>query len=301
MIKPMNSQSAKPFVKWAGGKVQILSKIRVKYPADLGGRINKYAEPFVGGGAVLFDILNCYPLEGVYISDVNRELIYTYTVIRDDVAVLVGALRLLENEYISSCAKTRKEIYYANRRRFNELKMSQNDVPELAALFIFLNRTCFNGLYRVNAKGGYNVPQGSYSNPCICDEENLCAVSRRLKDVKIVCGDYKSARDFIDNRTFAYFDPPYRPLSPTANFTAYAQDGFDDAAQIELARFIDEISERGAWVVASNSDPTNADASDDFFDRLYIRHTVLRIEASRAINSFGGGRGRIRELLIANN
>jgi DNA adenine methylase len=301
MIKPINGQGAKPFVKWAGGKAQILSRIRTKYPAGLGGRINKYAEPFIGGGAVLFDILKHYILEEIYISDVNRELIYTYSLIRDDVAVLADALRSLENEYISSCAETRKEIYYTNRRRFNELKMSRNDVPELAALFIFLNRTCFNGLYRVNAKGEYNVPQGSYKNPSICDVENLFAVSERLRNVTIVCDDYKSASGFIDDRTFAYFDPPYRPLSSAANFTAYAQDGFDDAAQIELARFIDEMSERGAWVVASNSDPTNADADDDFLDRLYARHTVLRIEAGRAINSAGNGRGRIRELLIANS
>jgi DNA adenine methylase len=151
----------------------------------------------------------------------------------------------------------------------------------------------------VNAHGAFNVPQGSYKNPTICDERNLLRASEKLRNVVIVCADYKESRGFIDKNTFAYFDPPYRPLSATANFTAYADDGFGDEQQIELARFIDEAGERGAWVVASNSDPTNTDDSDDFLDRLYARHEITRIKASRAINSVGNGRGRIRELLIA--
>jgi DNA adenine methylase len=155
-------------------------------------------------------------------------------------------------------------------------------------------------LYRVNSKGGYNVPQGSYANPCICDEENLYTVSDKLMNVDIINGDYKMAQIFIDHKTFCYFDPPYRPLSASACFTAYAQDGFDDTAQAELAHFINEMSERGAAVVASNSDPKNTDETDDFFDRLYSRHEILRIEASRVINSVASGRGRIKELLIAN-
>jgi DNA adenine methylase len=171
---------------------------------------------------------------------------------------------------------------------------------ELAALFIFLNRTCFNGLYRVNTKGGFNVPQGNYKNPCICDEANLRVVSQKLKGVTIVCGDYKLASNFIDNKTFAYFDPPYRPLSPSANFTTYAKNGFCDNAQTELASFIDNMSIKGAYIVASNSDPKNVDEQDNFFDILYAAHKISRIQASRAINSNGEKRGKIKELLIAN-
>ena len=300
MVEKLSNCTAKPFVKWAGGKGQLLKEIRKKYPAELGGRIHKYAEPFIGGGAVLFDVLNHYRLDEGYISDINQELIHAYITIRDCVDELIQVLRDYESKYLLADADKRKIIYYENRDKFNRLKLTNDKTPELAALFIFLNRTCFNGLYRVNAKGGFNVPQGSYKNPCICDEGNLHAVSEKLRGVEIVCGDYKLSSDFIDSKTFAYFDPPYRPLTTTANFTAYAQDGFDDTAQAELAEFIDSISERGAYVVASNSDPKNVDEFDNFFDKLYSRHSILRIEASRAINSNGAKRGKVSELLIAN-
>ena len=294
------SNIAKPFVKWAGGKGQILKEIRKKYPVGLGRDINRYAEPFIGGGAVFFDVLNQHTIYEAYISDINQELIHTYVMIRDCMDVLVHVLKEYENEYLSASTVERKAIYFEKRDKFNKQKLNRDKSLELAALFIFLNRTCFNGLYRVNDKGGFNVPQGNYKNPSICDEQNLRAVSKKLKGVKIVCGDYKLAADFIDDKTFAYFDPPYRPLTTTASFTSYAQDGFDDAAQAELAKFIDNMSERGAYVVASNSDPKNIDRLDDFFDRLYSRHSILRIEAIRAINSNGAKRGKISELLIAN-
>jgi len=291
---------AKPFVKWAGGKGQILNEIRKKYPADLGKGISKYAEPFIGGGAVLFDVLNNFSLDAVYISDINKELIHTYITIRDSVDELSHVLSEYEKEYLSADTYTRKDIYYEKRELFNALKKGGDKQLELAALFIFLNRTCFNGLYRVNAKGGFNVPQGSYKNPCIFDESNLQIVSQKLQGITIVCGDYKLAANFIDDKTFAYFDPPYRPLSSTANFTSYAQDGFCDTAQTELASFIDDMSKKGAYIVASNSDPKNVDEQDDFFDVLYAAHKISRIQASRAINSNGAKRGKIRELLIAN-
>jgi len=291
----------KPFVKWAGGKGQILSEIRKMYPAELGGKVNRYAEPFIGGGAVLFDVLNNFDINEVYISDINQELIHTYVTIRDSVDELVDVLCELEIKYLSADEDNRKIIYYEKREQFNILKADNGTLSlELVALFIFLNRTCFNGLYRVNAKGGFNVPQGSYKNPCICDVDNLRAVSQKLQGVSIVCDDYKLASDFIDGRTFAYFDPPYRPLTATANFTSYAQDGFCDIAQAELASFIDTMSDRGAYIIASNSDPTNIDEHDNFFDILYSAHKISRIQASRAINSNGTKRGKVRELLIAN-
>jgi len=298
---PENSVAniAKPFVKWAGGKGQLLNEIRKKYPAELGRKINKYAEPFIGGGAVLFDVLNNYDINEIYISDINRELIHTYVTVRDNVDGLIQILRDYEKIYLSS-DEERKNIFYEKRKHFNQLKKDGKLPIELAALFIFLNRTCFNGLYRVNSKGEFNVPQGSYKNPCICDADNLLAVSQKLQGVTIVCGDYKQANDFIDDKTFAYFDPPYRPLSSTASFTAYAQDGFCDNAQVELASFIDNMSEKGAYIVASNSDPKNIDEQDNFFDLLYAAHKISRIQASRAINSDGAKRGKVGELLIAN-
>ena len=294
----MSMPVAKPFIKWAGGKSQILDEIRLRYPAELGRGVNKYAEPFVGGGAVLFDVLSRYQLDEAYISDVNRELVHTYISVRDNIDLLIKALRSFEEEYCPSGTEMRKSIYYRNRERFNELKMEKSDSLEMAALFIFLNRTCFNGLYRVNAKGRYNVPQGRYEKPCICDEVNLRTVSNKLANVQIINGDYKMAESFIDNKTFCYFDPPYRPLSTTAKFTSYAQDGFDDVAQAELANFINKLSERGVSILASNSDPKNVDDSDDFFDRLYYRHEIVRVKAGRAINSVGSGRRKINELLI---
>jgi DNA adenine methylase len=267
----------------------------------LGGAVTRYAEPFVGGGAVLFDVLNRCAMKEVYIGDVNRELVTAYTALRDHAAELIGMLKSLEARYLSATDGVRGEIYYASRGRFNVLKAAGDESAELAALFLFLNRTCFNGLYRVNSRGEFNVPQGRYKKPAICDEANLLAVSGKLRGVTIVCAGYQASRDFIDNRTFVYFDPPYRPLTATANFTSYAGGGFDDEQQAELARFIDEMSECGAHVIASNSDPKNVDDQDDFFDRLYSRHSITRIGASRSINSVGASRGKIAELLICND
>ena len=299
-FEPPADMPTKPFLKWAGGKSQILDCIRNKYPAGLGATITKYAEPFVGGGAVLFDVITQYKMKEIYISDINRELIQTYIVIRDSIDELAAFLKDLEAQYLSANDDVRKEIYYASRERFNVLKSASDASVEIAALFIFLNRTCFNGLYRVNSHGAFNVPQGSYKNPTICDDCNLFAVSEKLHGVKIVCADYKESRDFIDSNTFVYFDPPYRPLTATASFTSYAENGFGDKEQTELAAFIDEISQCGASIVASNSDPKNTDERDDFFDRLYARHEIIRIYANRAINSVGSSRGKVSELLIAN-
>ncbi len=243
---------------------------------------------------VLFDVLSKYQLEEVYISDINRELIETYTQIRENADELISVLITLECEYLPLSDDERKDYYYAKRERFNALKANTATGVEIAALFIYLNRTCFNGLYRVNGKGGFNVPIGSYKNPTICDSDNLLAVSKMLQGVKIVCGDYQESGAFIDDKKFAYFDPPYRPLSVTSSFTSYAQDGFDDEKQAELACFIKEMSHKGACVVASNSDPKNTDENDNFFDNLYNTLSIVRISASRAINSVGAGRGRVK-------
>lgn len=295
-----SDHEAKPFLKWAGGKSQLLREIEQYYPFSSDNTITKYAEPFVGGGAVLFDILNRFKLDEIYISDINAELINTYITIRDNIDALIKKLDVLEKSFIPMKEQERKKFYLEKRARFNELKIKKNNKIELAALMIFLNRTCFNGLYRVNSKGEFNVPIGSYKKPLICDAENLRAVSSRLQNVKIVCGDYKESGNFIDSKTFVYFDPPYRPLTPTASFTSYTEGMFDDKDQLELAKFIQKLDKKGAKIVASNSDPKNTDENDDFFDEAYKGQNIERVSANRMINSKSDKRGKIKELLISN-
>ncbi|MDO5018171.1 MAG: Dam family site-specific DNA-(adenine-N6)-methyltransferase [Lagierella massiliensis] len=294
-------KTIKPFLKWAGGKGQLLKEIEKYYPFD-NENFTKYAEPFVGGGAVLFDILSKYDLKKVYISDTNAELINTYRIIRDDIDTLVSMLQVMQDEFITMDKDDRKVYYMAKRERFNDLKINgDEDVNiEKAVLMIFLNKTCFNGLFRVNKKGLFNVPMGSYKNPMICDENNLREVSKKLQKINIVCGDYRLSKDFIDEHTFVYFDPPYRPLSDTASFTAYTENLFNDESQKELADYVDELNKKGAKIVVSNSDPKNSNTDDDFFDDIYSAHKIKRVEATRMINSNGKSRGKIKELLISN-
>lgn len=295
------SKNVKPFLKWAGGKGQLLKEIEKYYPFE-SGKITKYAEPFIGGGAVLFDILSKYDLEEIYVSDINAELINTYRIIRDDIDELIDLLAKYHSEYIPFGKEERKSYYMAKRERFNDLKVNGNETIniEKAALMIFLNKTCFNGLYRVNKKGLFNVPMGAYKNPMICDESNLRAVSEKLQNVIIACGDYRKSADFIDENTFVYFDPPYRPITDTASFTAYTEDLFNDEKQIDLANFVDFMHEKRAKVVVSNSDPKNVNAADDFFDNIYASYKIKRVGATRMINCNSEARGKISELLISN-
>ncbi len=294
-------KAVKPFLKWAGGKGQLLKEIEHYYPFSIGG-ITKYAEPFVGGGAVLFDILNKYDLKEIYISDISTELINTYRIIRDDIDALITMLYKTQNEFIPLDTDSRKSYYNEKRQRFNDLKVNgnKNINIEKAALMIFLNKTCFNGLFRVNKKGLFNVPMGAYKNPLICDEKNLRAVSEKLQKVTIVCGDYRESANFIDENTFVYFDPPYRPITDTSSFTAYTENLFNDAEQIELAHFVDDMHKKGAKVLISNSDPKNSNTEDDFFDNIYSAHKIKRVEATRSINCNSEARGKIKELLISN-
>jgi len=295
-----NEKSAKPFLKWAGGKGQLLKEIEQYYPFN--NKITKYAEPFVGGGAVLFDILNRFDIKEVYIGDINAELMNTYVMIRDNIDKLIATLKTYQYEYIPLSTEERKAYYMIKRDRFNHLIVSCNEIGniEKAALMIFLNKTCFNGLYRVNKKGLFNVPMGAYKNPMICDEKNLREVSVKLQNVTIVCGDYRESAEFIDEHTFVYFDPPYRPLTDTASFTAYTENLFNDEEQIELARFVDAMNSKGAKIVVSNSDPKNSNTEDDFFDNIYNAHKIKRVEATRMINCNSELRGKIKELLISN-
>ena len=290
----------KPVIKWAGGKGQILHEIRKRYPLGLGTTITKYAEPFVGGGAVLLDILGTYRLKEVFISDTNAELINLYRVIQNNVQDLIRALRQYKDEFLALGLPVKKEYFAGKRKRFNELKNDAIHGTELAALFVFLNKTCFNGLYRVNRKGDFNVPMGAYKEPPICDEDNLLQVSRALSNVQISHGDYRESQTFIDEKTFVYFDPPYRPLNATSRFTSYTENCFNDDDQCDLAQYILALADGGVHVLASNSDPHNTDPGDNFFDELYAPLAIERIQAYRMINSKAEKRGPVNELLIHN-
>lgn len=293
------SHAFKPFVKWAGGKSQLISELEKMLPAD-GGDITKYCEPMVGGGALLFDMIAKYDFKELYISDINAELINAYKVIKTDVEALIARLEEMQMLFLPMDENGRKLYYYTIRSKFNSVELSDVTSVEKAAYFIFLNKTCFNGLYRVNKKGQFNVPMGAYKNPTVCDEDNLRNISEVLQNVTIVCGDYTLAREFIDKNTFVYIDPPYRPLSQTSAFTAYNADAFDDGEQVRLARFIDGINATGAMIVLSSSDPKNVNPDDNFFDDLYKSYCIKRVEASRMISSKSDGRGKINELIITN-
>ena len=292
---------ARPFVKWAGGKGQLLDTLKANLPNEIGKTIKKYAEPFVGGGALLFALLGEYSFDEVYISDNNKELINTYAAIKNCCGELIQMLAGMQSKY-NSCENNeeKQEYYYEQRDRYNMLLLNEESKIEKAALFIFINRTCFNGLYRVNRKGCYNVPFGKHANPTICDKENLLKISAALQRVTMRSCDYREVLNFADNNTFVYIDPPYRPLNATSGFTSYTEEQFNDQNQVELADTYKELSLRGCKVMLSNSDPHNVDEKDDFFDELYSNFKILRVEASRMINSKGNSRGKIKELLIKN-
>lgn len=292
----------KPFLKWAGGKRQLISTIKAYYPFSKG--YTKYVEPFIGGGAVLFDILSRYDIKEIYISDINDSLINTYMIIRDECPKLIEELKKLEREYKLNDIANQKQYFLNRRSDFNGLtnilSRKKHDRIRKAAYMIFLNKTCFNGLYRVNSDGKFNVSFGKYTNPIICDEENLKNISAKLQNVNIFCCNYSTMKDKIDENTFVFLDPPYRPLNKTSSFNSYASNVFDDESQIQLSEFVKEIDKIGAKFVLCNSDPHNVDPSDNFFDDLYKLYTIRRIPATRMINSKASARGAINELLITN-
>jgi DNA adenine methylase len=276
------AEKPKPFVKWVGGKRQLLAQFRLMnlYPPEKFDIKNgKYFEPFVGGGAVFFDLLP----ETAYLSDLNNELVITYNVIKSDVENLIKSLKK---------HKLDKE-YFLKIRTQNPEKLSDLNT---ASRFIYLNRTCFNGMYRVNSKGGFNVPFGKYTNPLICDENNLRKASKALKNVEIKKQDYKEVLKKAKKGDFIYFDPPYYPVSKTASFTSYTSEAFLDKEQIELRDTFVELHKRGCFVMLSNSDTP-------FINKIYSEPQGLRItkvQAGRVINSDASKRGKITEVLVTN-
>ncbi|MCK8827636.1 DNA adenine methylase [Natroniella acetigena] len=301
---------AKPFLKWVGGKRQLLDEIEARLPKKIveSRQIDKYVEPFVGGGAVFFFLKNHFDVKESIICDVNRELIVGYKTIKNNPQELIEKLSSIENKYLTLSRENdeRKEFYYEIRDLYNK-EMLDFDYEnynegwiERSKYLIFLNKTCFNGMFRQNKKGEFNVPHGRYANPTICDSENILKVSKALQDTKIICGDFTETEDYIDEGAFVYFDPPYRPLDDTSNFTGYFKGGFDDSDQQKLAEFFSEMDNKGADLLLSNSDPKNVDPKDDFFEELYCGYNIERVQARRSINSKGSKRGAINELMISN-
>ena len=294
-----DKRNAKPFLKWAGGKTQLLPAIQSALPKELCVKPFTYVEPFVGSGAVFFSFLRSFPnISKAVINDINKDLTDTYLTIKHHPDDLVVELKKIEKEYQSlDTAIKQKELFLHNRTLFNT---RENSTINQSALMIFLNRTCFNGLYRVNAKNGFNVPFGKYTNPKICDEENIYNVSAALQNVTILNGDYAAALANVDADTFVYIDPPYKPLSQTASFNAYAKDVFDDGEQQRLKQLCDVLHEKGISWLVSNSDPKNTDPQNHFFENLYRDYHISRVRAKRMINSNASKRGEIYELLIHN-
>lgn len=278
--------AARPVVKWAGGKSRLLSDLVERLPA---GRFKTYAEPFIGGGAMFFALATAKPkrFERALLSDKNAELVALYRAVKTDVGALVERLRDYQSTHLAKDIEARREHFYEVRKN----DKLEGDV-ERGARLVFLNKTCFNGLWRVNASGRFNVPFGKYASPKILDEVTLKAASRALACAEIRCADYSEIAGELRRGDFAYFDPPYAPVSKTANFTAYARDRFGWEEQEKLADAIEKLAKKGVQAMLSN-------AATAELHRLYRQHHfhVTTIRAARAINSDPTKRGEVEEIV----
>ena len=294
------AMKAKPFIKWVGGKSQLIEQLDSLLPADFDNRRNvTYIEPFVGGGAMLFYMLQRYPnIRHAVINDINPDLIGCYRTVRDFPEELIASLQQIEKEYLElGTEEERKDFFMTVRTRYN---LKNLDPVENTTLFFFLNRTCFNGLYRVNKSGAFNVPFGKYTNPTICDADTIRIDSKLLQRVEIHQGDFEQTFEYAEGDTFFYFDPPYRPLSDTSSFNDYTKESFNDADQIRLKAYCDKIHKAGFSFMLSHSDCKGKNETDNFFDKLYQDYIIDRVWASRSINANPNKRGKLTEILVHN-
>jgi DNA adenine methylase len=295
---------AKPFLKWAGGKGQLLEQFKPRFPKELNGAgiIKHYYEPFLGSGAVFFWVMQNCKIEKAYINELNTDVYRCYLAIQEDVDKVIRYLKSYQLKFSRLSQDEQSDFFYRIRDKYNSsMSNSAKNMFERCAMTIFLNRTCFNGLYRVNSKGKFNVPFGKYKNPTICNEENLRATSKILRRVKITNSDYSVVKKLIKPSSFVYFDPPYRPLNKTSSFTAYSSNTFDDDEQLRLSQTVKELNSlKEVKIMLSNSDPKNEDAKDGFFDRLYDGFKIERLSAKRMINCNASKRGCISEILVMN-
>lgn len=284
--------TVKPFLKWAGGKSHLLPQMTALFPNGL-KKFDTFIEPFVGGGAVLFHILGYYPnIKNVVINDINARLMNTYVILKERPRELISILDKFQTRFWCLSPVEQKQFYLEKRERFNSINTKPADA---AALFIFLNKTCFNGLYRVNKNGKFNVPFGQYQKPLICNSKLIIRLSKLLQKVTILNGDYAHTIANFRGNTFVYFDPPYRPVSQTSNFTKYSSDGFDDTQQKRLACFCRLLDFDSKWML-SNSCPLD----DNFFNEHYTGYKIRQVNARRSIGADTKSRGNIQELLITN-
>lgn len=291
----------KPFVKWAGGKTSLLDEIQKRLPSCVYSQDFCLIEPFVGGGAVSLWALSELPhLKKLIINDYNADLTNVYQVIKNHPDDLIKYVEKLQNDYDQLTDLERKKPYFYHKRDVFNARTGNN--IEQAGLFIFLNKSAFNGLYRVNRSNQFNVPIGSYKSPKFIDKENILALSQKLQNTQILTGDFELVLPYLpdDLPCVFYFDPPYRPISDTASFTAYSDNGFNDDEQKRLADFCRKIDKLGHYFLLSNSDPKNHDSEDNFFDELYIDFQIDRIHAKRAISANGSGRKGVSEILVYN-
>jgi len=293
---------AKPFVKWAGGKSNLLQQLEEQLPADFDQQGVSYIEPFVGGGAMLFYMLQNHKcIKRAVINDINADLIRCYQLIKDSPQVLIDRLKVIETKYYSVPESERKNTYYVYRNIYNSEGVNPD---ERAALFIFLNHTCYNGLYRVNSDGKFNVPFGRYKNPIICNEDLIMSDHKLLSSVDLVIrkpGDYKLVSQNLSKKykNFVYFDPPYRPLNATSIFKEYSNSPFGDDQQVELKKFCDKLSKLGCQIMLSNSD-SKTESGASFFENIYQGYRIDRVYAFRFINAHAEKREKLPEVLIRN-
>ena len=294
------TDNAKPFIKWVGGKGQLIEQLTNLLPKDFCcWKDTTYIEPFVGGGAMLFYMLQHFPnIKHAVINDINTDLTTCYQTIRDNAEELILSLKNIEEYYLSiKEEEERKSFFMSVREQYNQKNLAPVDNT---TKFIFLNRTCFNGLYRVNKSGLFNVPFGKYKNPKICDPQTIRKDSELLQRVEILNGDFEETFNYAKGNTLFYFDPPYRPLSDTSSFNDYTKESFNDDTQIRLKEYCDRINNAGYSFMLSNSDCKGKTESDNFFDVLYKDYQIERVWASRSINANPNKRGKLTEILVHN-
>ena len=282
----------KPFIKWVGGKSSAITTISDFYPENIAS-IKNYCEPFIGGGAMFFHLASLYKFEKIIINDISHYLIKTYIAVRDRLENLIKILDYYQKNYLDLEIKEKEKLFYQFRDKFNNNDYYEE--IELAAIFIFLNKTCFNGLFRLNSKGKLNSPFGFNKKPSFYNYKNIYQASSILQKEDILCQDFYSLKDDIKNDFFIYLDPPYRPISRTSSFNGYFGNNFNDEQQKQLRDFVVDISSNNNKILISNSDD-----GSDFFAKLYNGFTINKIKVSRMVNSNANLRGKINELLISN-
>lgn len=283
----------KPFLKWLGGKTRLMPQLEPLFPE----KFTRYVEPFVGGGAVFLHLSQTCKFKSAVLCDISEDLIMTWGAVREDPCGLCSAVKRMEDDYLALSTEGRKEFYYQMRDEHNSSLPTQERSEKVirAARVIFLNKTCYNGLFRHNAKGLFNSPFGRYDKPSFYDAENINAVSEVLKNTTLLCGDFTNCEKFVNRGTFVYFDPPYRPLSVTSKFTTFSGRGFDDADQERLAASFKRLDKRGAKLMLSNSDTL-----DGYFEGLYAGYNIHKVKAGRSVNRDPERRGKIPELVVTN-